>query len=179
MGQQFIFSMQSLTKKHGQREVLKNVWLSFYPGAKIGVLGSNGAGKSTLLRIMAGVDRDFDGQARLSQGFTAGYLPQEPQLNPDKDVQGNVQEAVAKRRAVLDRFNEITTLLGEVTDDDKLQKLYDEMARLQDIIDANNLWDLDRQVEVAMTVMNLPPGDADVTTLSGGERRRVALCKLL
>jgi sulfate-transporting ATPase len=179
MGRQFIFSMQSLTKKHGQREVLKNVWLSFYPGAKIGVLGSNGSGKSTLLRIMAGVDRDFDGEARLTQGFTAGYLPQEPQLNPDKDVQGNVQEAVAKRRAVLDRFNEITTLLGEVTDDDKLQKLYDEMARLQDIIDANNLWDLDRQVEVAMTVMNLPPGDADVTTLSGGERRRVALCKLL
>lgn len=179
MGRQFIFSMQSLTKKHGQREVLKNVWLSFYPGAKIGVLGSNGAGKSTLLRIMAGVDRDFDGEARLTQGFTAGYLPQEPQLNPDKDVHGNVQEAVAKRRAVLDRFNEITTLLGEVSDDEKLQKLYDEMARLQDIIDANNLWDLDRQVEVAMTVMNLPPGDADVSRLSGGERRRVALCKLL
>ena len=179
MGHQYIFRMESLTKKHGQKEVLKNVWLSFYPGAKIGVLGSNGAGKSTLLRIMAGVDKDFDGQAVLTQGFTAGYLPQEPQLNPDKDVQGNVEEAVAKRRAVLDRYNEITSLLGEVTDDDKLQKLYDEMARLQDVIDANNLWELDRQVEVAMTVMNLPPGDADVTKLSGGERRRVALCKLL
>lgn len=179
MGHQYIFRMESLTKKHGQREVLKNVWLSFYPGAKIGVLGSNGAGKSTLLRIMAGVDKEYDGEAVLTQGFTAGYLPQEPQLNPDKDVQGNVEEAVAKRRAVLDRYNEITTLLGEVTDDDKLQKLYDEMARLQDIIDANNLWELDRQVEVAMTVMNLPPGDADVSTLSGGERRRVALCKLL
>ncbi len=179
MGHQYIFRMESLTKKHGQREVLKNVWLSFYPGAKIGVLGSNGAGKSTLLRIMAGVDKEFDGEAVLTQGFTAGYLPQEPQLNPDKDVQGNVEEAVAKRRAVLDRYNEITTLLGEVTDDDKLQKLYDEMARLQDIIDANNLWELDRQVEVAMTVMNLPPGDANVSTLSGGERRRVALCKLL
>ncbi len=179
MGHQYIFRMESLTKKHGQKEVLKNIWLSFYPGAKIGVLGSNGAGKSTLLRIMAGVDKEFDGEAVLTQGFTAGYLPQEPQLNPNKDVQGNVEEAVAKRRAVLDRFNEITTLLGEVTDDDKLQKLYDEMARLQDIIDANNLWELDRQVEIAMTVMNLPPGDADVSKLSGGERRRVALCKLL
>jgi energy-dependent translational throttle protein EttA len=179
MSRQYIFTMQSLTKKHGQKEVLKNIWLSFYPGAKIGVLGANGAGKSTLLRIMAGADKDFDGEARLTSGFTAGYLSQEPQLNPDKDVQGNVEEAVAKRRSVLDRFNEITTLLGEVTDDDKLQKLYDEMGRLQDVIDANNLWELDRQVEVAMTVMNLPPGDADVTRLSGGERRRVALCKLL
>lgn len=179
MGKQFIFSMESMTKKHGQKEVLKDVWLSFYPGAKIGVLGSNGAGKSTLLRIMAGADKDFDGVARLTQGFTAGYLPQEPQLNPDKDVEGNVQEAVATRRVVLDRFNEISMLLGEVTDEAKLQKLYDEMARLQDVIDSNNLWELDRQVEVAMTVMNLPPGDADVSKLSGGERRRVALCKLL
>ncbi len=179
MGKQFIFSMESMTKKHGQKEVLKDVWLSFYPGAKIGVLGSNGAGKSTLLRIMAGADKDFDGVARLSSGFTAGYLSQEPQLNPDKDVAGNVQEAVATRRVVLDRFNEISMLLGEVTDEAKLQKLYDEMARLQDVIDSNNLWELDRQVEVAMTVMNLPPGDADVARLSGGERRRVALCKLL
>ncbi len=179
MGKQYIFTMESLTKKHGQKEVLKNIWLSFYPGAKIGVLGSNGAGKSTLLRIMAGADREFDGDAKLTQGFTAGYLPQEPQLNPEKDVQGNVEEAVATRRQVLDRYNEISTLLGEVTDDAKLQKLYDEMARLQDIIDSNNLWELDRQVEVAMTVMNLPPGDADVSKLSGGERRRVALCKLL
>jgi energy-dependent translational throttle protein EttA len=179
MGRQYIFTMESLTKKHGQREVLKDIWLSFYPGAKIGVLGSNGAGKSTLLRIMAGQDRDFDGEARLTSGFTAGYLSQEPQLNPDKDVQGNVEEAVAKRRAVLDRYNEISVQLGEVTDDDQMQKLCDEMARLQDEIDSNNLWELDRQVEVAMTVMNLPPGDADVSTLSGGERRRVALCKLL
>ena len=179
MGKQYIFSMESMTKKHGQKEVLKDVWLSFYPGAKIGVLGSNGAGKSTLLRIMAGADKDFDGVARLTSGFTAGYLSQEPQLNPEKDVEGNVQEAVATRRVVLDRFNEISMLLGEVTDEAKLQKLYDEMARLQDVIDSNNLWELDRQVEVAMTVMNLPPGDADVSKLSGGERRRVALCKLL
>lgn len=179
MGKQFIFSMQSMTKKHGQKEVLKDVWLSFYPGAKIGVLGPNGAGKSTLLRIMAGADKEFDGEARLTPGFTAGYLSQEPQLNPNKDVQGNVEEAVATRRVVLDRFNEISNLLGEVTDEAKLQKLYDEMARLQDVIDSNNLWELDRSVEVAMTVMNLPPGDADVSKLSGGERRRVALCKLL
>jgi energy-dependent translational throttle protein EttA len=179
MGKQFIFAMQSMTKKHGPKEVLKDVWLSFYPGAKIGVLGSNGAGKSTLLRIMAGVDKEFDGEARLTPGFTAGYLPQEPQLNPEKDVQGNVEEAVASRRKILDRYNEISMQLGEVTDEAKLQKLYDEMARLQDVIDSNNLWELDRQVEVAMTVMNLPPGDADVAKLSGGERRRVALCKLL
>ncbi|QDV24921.1 energy-dependent translational throttle protein EttA [Aureliella helgolandensis] len=179
MGRQYIFQMESLTKKHGPREVLKEVWLSFYPGAKIGVLGANGAGKSTLLKIMAGVDKEFDGEAKLTQGFTAGYLPQEPQLNPDKDVQGNVEEAVAIRRRVLDRYNEICMELGEVTDEAKLQKLNDEMERLQNEIDTNNLWELDRQVEVAMTVMNLPPSDAAVTTLSGGERRRVALCKLL
>ncbi len=179
MGKQYIFTMESLTKKHGQKEILKDVWLSFYPGAKIGVLGANGAGKSTLLRIMAGQDKEFDGEAKLSAGFTVGYLSQEPQLNPNKDVQGNVEEAVAHRREVLDRYNEISVQLGEVTDDAVMQKLCDEMARLQDIIDSNNLWELDRQVEVAMTVMNLPPGDADVAKLSGGERRRVALCKLL
>ncbi|MCA9183390.1 MAG: ATP-binding cassette domain-containing protein, partial [Planctomycetales bacterium] len=179
MSRQYIFTMESMTKKHGLKEVLKDIWLSFYPGAKIGVLGTNGAGKSTLLRIMAGYDKEFDGEARLTAGFTAGYLPQEPHLNPDKDVQGNVEEAVAVRRQVLDRYNEISMLLGEVTDDVQMQKLCDEMARLQDIIDSNNLWELDRTVELAMTVMNLPPGDADVSTLSGGERRRVALCKLL
>ncbi len=179
MGRQYIFTMESMTKKHGQKEVLKDIWLSFYPGAKIGVLGANGAGKSTLLRIMAGEDKDFEGAAKLAPGYTVGYLSQEPQLNPAKDVQGNVEEAVAVRRKVLDRFNEISLQLGEVTDDAKLQKLYDEMERLQNVIDVHNLWELDRQVEVAMTVMNLPPGDADVTKLSGGERRRVAMCKLL
>jgi sulfate-transporting ATPase len=179
MNRQYIYTIEQLTKKHGTKEVLKDIWLAFYPGAKIGVLGANGSGKSTLLRIMAGVDKNFDGTARLTPGFTVGYLPQEPQLNPDKDVQGNVAEAVAERRAVLDRYNEISTLLGEVTDDDQMQKLCDEMAKLQDIIDTSNLWDLDRQVEMSMSVMNLPPGDANVTTLSGGERRRVALCQLL
>lgn len=179
MGRRYIFNMESMTKKHGQKVVLSDVSLSFYPGAKIGVLGSNGAGKSTLLRIMAGVDTEFDGVAKLAQGFTAGYLSQEPQLNPEKDVQGNVEEAVAIRRRVLDRYNEISMELGQVTDEEQLQKLYDEMERLQNEIDTNNLWELDRQVEIAMTVMNLPPGDAAVDNLSGGERRRVAMCKLL
>jgi sulfate-transporting ATPase len=179
MNRQFIYQIERLTKRHGQKEVLKDIWLSFYPGAKIGVLGSNGSGKSTLLRIMAGEDKNFDGVARLSNGFVAGYLSQEPQLNPDKDVQGNVEEAVAPRRKVLDRFNEISNMLGEVTDDKQMEKLCDEMAKLQDTIDAQNLWDLDRQIEHSMAVMNLPPGDAGVTNLSGGERRRVALCKLL
>jgi ATP-binding cassette ChvD family protein len=179
MSRQYIFTIEHLTKKHGQKEVLKDIWLAFYPGAKIGVLGSNGAGKSTLLRIMAGVDKNFDGVARLAPGFSVGYLSQEPQLNPNKDVQGNVAEAVSERRAILDRYNEISMKLGEVTDDNEMQKLCDEMAKLQDIIDTANLWDLDRQVELAMSVMNLPPGDADVTKLSGGERRRVALCQLL
>jgi ATP-binding cassette ChvD family protein len=128
---------------------------------------------------MAGVDTRFDGTARLTKGFTAGYLSQEPQLNPAKNVQENVEEAVAQRRAVLDRYNEISLQLGEVTDDKQMQKLCDEMARLQDIIDSTNLWELDRQVDLAMSVMNLPPGDADVTKLSGGERRRVAMCQLL
>jgi ATP-binding cassette ChvD family protein len=179
MSRQYIYTIEHLTKKHGQKEVLKDIWLAFYPGAKIGVLGSNGAGKSTLLRIMAGVDKNFDGVARLAPGFTVGYLSQEPQLNTNKDVQGNVAEAVAERRAILDRYNEISMKLGEVTDDNEMQKLCDEMAKLQDVIDTANLWDLDRQVELAMSVMNLPPGDADVTKLSGGERRRVALCQLL
>ena len=180
MSRQYIYTIVDLTKKHGPREVLKNIWLSFYPGAKIGVLGRNGSGKSTLLRIMAGQDKDFDGEARLADGFTVGYLSQEPQLNPEKDVWGNLQEAVAPQRAVLDRFNEISTLLGDpdITPQ-KMDKLCDEMARLQDKIDSDNLWELDRELEIAMEVMNLPERDADVSTLSGGERRRVALCKLL
>jgi energy-dependent translational throttle protein EttA len=179
MGKQYIFTIEQLTKKHGPRAVLSEVWLAFYPGAKIGVLGRNGAGKSTLLRIMAGMDREFDGEARLTNGFTSGYLSQEPTLTPDKDVWGNLQEAVAQRRALLDRYNEISLQLGEVTDDRQMQKLCDEMARLQDQIEASHSWELDREIEIAMEVMNLPPPDADVTRLSGGERRRVALCKLL
>jgi ATP-binding cassette ChvD family protein len=168
-----------LTKRYGQREVLKDIWLAFYPGAKIGVLGRNGSGKSTLLRIMAGWDREFDGAAVLADGFTRGFLPQEPMLNPDKDVWGNVEEAVAGRRAMLDRYNEISLKLAEPLEDAQMQKLCDEMARLQDRIEATHTWELDREIEIAFSVMNLPPRGTDVARLSGGERRRVALCKLL
>ncbi len=179
MSKQYIYQMVDLTKKHGPRVVLNNVWLSFYPGAKIGVLGRNGTGKSTLLKIMAGIDKDYDGEARLTDGFTVGYLPQEPQLNPDKNVWDNVQEAVAPRRALLDRFNELSAKCAEPLDEAAMQKVYDEMARVQDQIDATNTWQLDHEIEIAFEVMNLPPKDADVTKLSGGEKRRVALCKLL
>lgn len=179
MGKHHIYQVEDLTKKHGQKVVLENIWLAFYPGAKIGVLGPNGAGKSTLLKIMAGQDTEFEGVARLASGYTAGYLSQEPYLDPTKNVAENVAVAVAERQAVLDRYTEIGTLLGEVEDPDQMQKLCDEMADLQDKIDAGNLWELERQVEMSMQVMNLPPGDSDVTTLSGGERRRVAMCQLL
>ena len=163
MSQKYIFQMASLTKKIGQREVLKDIWLAFYPGAKIGVLGRNGSGKSTLLRIMAGKDKNFDGEARLTDGFTVGLLEQEPQLNPDKDVFGNVEEAVAPTRALLTEFEQLSEKLGEVTDPDEMEKLLDRQAKVQDKIDAANAWELDRQVEIAMDAMNLPPGDADVT----------------
>ena len=179
MGKQYIYTIANLTRKHGPKEVLKEIWLAFFPGAKIGVLGRNGAGKSTLLRIMAGEDSEFDGEARLTDGFTSGYLSQEPRLNPALDVWGNLLEAIAPRRAIVDRYNEISMKLAEPLDDALMQKLCDEMARLQDRIDADNLWELDREIEMAMDVMNLPPRDADVARLSGGERRRVALCKLL
>jgi sulfate-transporting ATPase len=179
MAQQYIFQMESLTKKIGQREVLKDIWLSFYPGAKIGVLGRNGSGKSTLLRIMAGMDKNFEGTAKLTSGYTVGILEQEPHLNPDKDVFGNVEEAVASTRALLTEYEQLSENLGEVTDPDEMEKLLERQAKVQDQIEHVNAWELDRQVEIAMGAMNLPPGDADVTKLSGGEKRRVALCKLL
>jgi ATP-binding cassette ChvD family protein len=179
MSQKYIYQVSGLTKKIGQREILKDIWLAFYPGAKIGVLGRNGSGKSTLLRIMAGVDKNFDGEARLTDGFTVGLLEQEPQLNAEKDVFGNVEEAVAPTRALLDEFEKLSDKLGEVEDPDEMEKLLNRQAAVQDKIEAVNAWELDRQVEVAMSAMNLPPGDAKVATLSGGERRRVALCKLL
>ena len=179
MGAAFIFQISDLTKKFGQRELLKHINLAFYPGAKIGLLGRNGAGKSTLMKIMAGIDRDFDGEARLAEGYTVGYLEQEPRLDPAKTVFENVMDAVGHARAVLQRFEEINSRLGESLEPDEMEKLLAEQATVQDEIDAKNLWDLDRQVEIAMDAMNLPPGDWGVTNLSGGERRRVALCKLM
>jgi ATP-binding cassette ChvD family protein len=164
--------MKDLRKVTPQgKEILKGIWLSFYPGAKIGVLGGNGAGKSTLLRIMAGVDKDFAGEAFPAQGTRIGHLPQEPQLDPKKNVLQHVEEAVAAQRAILQRYEDLSANWSEEN--------ADELGRLQDQIDAQNLWELDRTVEVAMDALRLPPGDADVSTISGGERRRVALCRLL
>ncbi|MEP0322601.1 energy-dependent translational throttle protein EttA [Bauldia litoralis] len=172
MARQFIYHMQGLTKAYtGGKKVLEDVHLSFYPDAKIGVLGPNGSGKSTLLRIMAGLDKEYNGEAWLAEGATVGYLPQEPELDPAKDVLGNVMEGVAGKQAILDRYNELMMNYSDET--------AEEGAKLQDEIDAKNLWDLESQVEMAMDALGCPPNDADVTKLSGGERRRVALCKLL
>ncbi len=179
MSQQYIFTMEGVTRLYEQKEVLSNIWLSFYPGAKIGVLGNNGAGKSTLLRVMAGEDRDFMGTAQPAKGIAIGYFPQEPRLNPDDTVDKCIQEAVAPSRAILDRYNELNMKLGEDLSPGDMEKVLDEQARVQDKIDAGNLWELDRELEIAMDAMRLPPGDAVVKTLSGGEKRRVALCQIL
>jgi energy-dependent translational throttle protein EttA len=180
MAGEYAFVMKDLRKVvPPKREILRGIYLSFFHGAKIGVLGANGAGKSSLLRIMAGVDKDFLGEAFAADGLRVGYLPQEPQLDPAKDVRGNVEDGVAETRALLARFEEVSTKLGEPLDGDEMEKLLDEQARLQDRIDAGNAWDLDRTVELAMDALRVPAGDADVATISGGERRRVALCRLL
>jgi ATP-binding cassette ChvD family protein len=180
MPPQFIFVMKDLRKVvPPKREILKGIWLSFYPGAKIGVLGANGAGKSTLLRIMAGVDQDFLGEAFAAAGIRIGYLPQEPRLDPAKDVRGSVEEGVAEVRALLTAFEAVSARLGEPLSDDDMEKALAEQARLQDAIEAANGWDLDRTVEIAMDALRVPPGEQPVDTLSGGERRRVALCRLL
>ena len=180
MAHQYIFVMKDLKKiVPPKREILKGIWLSFYPGAKIGVIGGNGAGKSTLLRIMAGVDKEFLGEAWPADGVRVGYLPQEPQLDPAKDVRGNVEDGVGEVRSLLTRFDEINARLGEPLGDDEMEKVLAEQSRVQDAIEAANGWDLDRTVEIAMDALRCPPGDAEVSTLSGGEVRRVALCRLL
>jgi ATP-binding cassette ChvD family protein len=180
MAGEYIFTMRDLRKVvPPSREILKGIHLAFYPGAKIGVLGSNGAGKSTLLRIMAGVDHDYQGDARPLPGTRIGYLPQEPVLDAARDVRGNVEEGLAEVRGLLDEFNEIAARFAEPMDDDEMQRLLDRQARVQDRIDAVGAWEIDHKVDMAMDALRLPPGDADVTKLSGGERRRVALCRIL
>ncbi len=180
MAHQFVFTMQDLRKVVGEgRSILDGINLSFLPGAKIGVLGHNGAGKSTLLRIMAGVDNDFLGEARPAAGLKIGFLPQEPQLDPAKDVLGNVEEAVSEIRDLLTQFEEISAKFAEPMDDDEMNALLEQQGKLQDQIDAVDAWELDRTLEVAMDALRCPPGDANVESLSGGEKRRVALCRLL
>ncbi len=179
MAEQYIFTIENLSKAYGKREVLKNIWLAFYPVRKIGVIGSNGAGKSTLLRVMALAEKDFVGSARLTDGFTIGHVPQEPRLNEAKDVRGNVEEAVAPLRALLQRSEDLGMKFGENLSDAEMEKVQKEFDRVQDAIAAADAWDLDRHIEIAMDAMRLPPGEQDVNSLSGGERRRVALCKVL
>jgi sulfate-transporting ATPase len=176
---EFVYTMYDLRKVIGDRVILDGITLSFFPGAKIGVLGANGAGKSTLLRIMAGIDDDFLGEAKPAKGLRVGYLPQEPELDPDKTVLGNVEEGVGEIRALLDQFNDLSAKFAEPMDDDEMNALLEQQGKLQDQIDAADAWEIDRTLEVAMEALRCPPADADVTTLSGGEKRRVALCRLL
>jgi len=179
MGEQYIMTIEHLTRLYDEKEVLSDIWLAFYPGAKIGVLGNNGAGKSTLLRIMAGEDTDFMGTVRPAKGIRIGYFPQEPRLDPAKTVGECIEEAVAESRAILDEFNEISMKLGEDMSPEEMEELLEKQAKVQDKIDAANLWELDRTLEIAADAIRLPSADSLVENLSGGEKRRVALCQLL
>jgi ATP-binding cassette ChvD family protein len=180
MNQTYVYSMYRCNKFFGpERQVLRDISLSFLPGAKIGVLGPNGAGKSTLLRIMAGLDEPSNGEARIAPGATVGYLSQEPELDPGKDVRGNVEDGVAEKRALLDRYNEISARFAEPMSDDEMQTLLEEQGEVQDRIERTDAWSLDRMLDIAMDALRLPPPEAGVANLSGGERRRVALCRLL
>ncbi len=179
MGQQYIYQMEGVTRIYDERAVLENIWLSFYPGAKIGVLGNNGAGKSTLLKIMAGTDRDFMGTAAPAKGIKIGYFSQEPHLDPEMTVEQAVEQGVAESRAILDRYNKINEKFAEEMTPEEMEQLIEEQAEVQDKIDHANLWELDRQLELAAEALRLPPADALVKHLSGGEKRRVALCQLL
>jgi sulfate-transporting ATPase len=180
MAHQFIFTMKGLKKVVPPgREILRGIWLSFFPGAKIGVIGLNGSGKSTLLRIMAGEETEFEGEAWPAEGTRIGFLPQEPRLDPAKDVRGNILEGVGETQAMVDRFNEISARMAEPMDDDEMTRLMTEMGELQDRIDAAGGWEIDRTLEIAMDALRCPPGDAEPARLSGGEVRRVALCRLL
>jgi ATP-binding cassette ChvD family protein len=175
----YIFSMVNLRKMINGKEIIKGMYLSFLPGAKIGVIGNNGAGKSTLLRIMAGVDTNFSGEAFPAKGIKVGYLPQEPELNPEKNVQENIEEAFAETKALLQKFEDLNMKMCEPLDDAEMQKVINDAARVQDQLDATNAWELDRTIEIAMDALRCPAADSDVKSLSGGERRRVALCRLL
>ncbi len=179
MSYQYVYVMKGLTKNINGKQILKETWLSFLPGAKIGIIGHNGAGKSTLLRIMAGVDKEFDGEAWVADGIKIGYLPQEPHLNPNKNVFENVMESLSEKQALLDQFNAISEKFAEEMSDDEMNDLLSKQSDLQEKIDAGDLWNLEREVEIAMNALRCPAKDADVTKISGGERRRVALCKLL
>jgi ATP-binding cassette ChvD family protein len=176
---EYIFNLNHLSKQYDRTTVLDDITLAFFFGAKIGVIGGNGAGKSSLLRILAGLDKDFHGDCIVASGIRVGYLPQEPWLDEDKDVAGNVADGAASAQAILDRYDELCEKLGEDMPDEEAEKVNNELGRLQDLIDSRDLWSLDSQIERAMDALRLPPGDADVSTLSGGEKRRVALCRLL
>ena len=180
MSYQYIYVMKDMGKSYsGGKKVLEGIWLSFYPGAKIGIIGPNGAGKSTLLKIMAGIDKDFTGEAWAAEGVKIGYLEQEPHLDPTKNVFENVMEGLKEKKAMLEEFNELSMKLGEVTDDDEMNALLEKQGALQEKIDACDAWSLDHEIEMAMEALRCPPGDADVSKISGGERRRVALARLL